>query len=63
MKFDYTNHVHAKYQLSSFYPDELRQVLDLFARKFQDFPKKKSEFSNAKKNLNRASQRASFTKI
>jgi hypothetical protein len=30
-------HVHAKFQLSSFYPDGLRQIFDLFSRKIQDF--------------------------
>jgi hypothetical protein len=38
-------HVHAKFQLSSFYSDGLRQICDLFSRKIQDFLKENSEFS------------------
>jgi hypothetical protein len=30
-------HVHAKFQLSSFYPDGLGYIFDHFWRKFQDF--------------------------
>jgi hypothetical protein len=30
-------HVHAKFQLSSLYPDGLRHIFDHFWRKFQDF--------------------------
>jgi hypothetical protein len=30
-------HVHAKFQVSSFYPDGLRQVFDIFPRKFRIF--------------------------
>jgi hypothetical protein len=32
-------HVHAKFQFSSFYPDGLRQIFDLFSRNIQDFLK------------------------
>jgi hypothetical protein len=32
------NHVHAKFQLSCFYPDGLRQIIDHFSSKFQNFP-------------------------
>jgi hypothetical protein len=38
-------HVHAKFQLSSFYPDGLRQIFNLFSRKIQDFLEENSEFS------------------
>jgi hypothetical protein len=34
--FKLAKHVHAKFQLSSFYPDGLRQIFDHFWRKFQD---------------------------
>jgi hypothetical protein len=37
-------HVHAKFQLSSFYPD------GLFSRKIQDFLKENSEFSKSEKS-------------
>jgi hypothetical protein len=37
-------HFHAKFQLSSFYPDGLRLIFDHFSSKFQ----------NSEKNLNRA---------
>jgi hypothetical protein len=30
-------HVHAKFKLSSLYPDGLKQIFDLFSRKTQDF--------------------------
>jgi hypothetical protein len=30
-------HVHAKFKLSSFYPDGLRLFFDIFSRKFQNF--------------------------
>jgi hypothetical protein len=30
-------HVHAEFQLSTCYPDPLRQNFDLFSRKFQSF--------------------------
>jgi hypothetical protein len=33
-------HVHAKFQLSSLYPDGLRQIFDLFQEKFKIFFKK-----------------------
>jgi hypothetical protein len=42
-------HVHAKYQLSSLYPDGLRPIFDLFSRKIQDFLKEYSEFSKSEK--------------
>jgi hypothetical protein len=42
-------HVHAKYQLASFYPDGLRQIFDLLSRKIQDFLKKISKISNSEK--------------
>jgi hypothetical protein len=37
-------HVHAKFQLSSFYPDGLRQIFDLLN---SSFPQENSEFSNS----------------
>jgi hypothetical protein len=43
-------HIHAKFQLSSFYPDGLRQIFDLFSRKIQDFIKEISEFSKSEKS-------------
>jgi hypothetical protein len=33
-------HVHAEFQLSTCYPDRLRQIFDLFPRKFQNFSRK-----------------------
>jgi hypothetical protein len=42
-------HVHAKFQLSSFYPDGLRQIFDHFSSKFQNFLKKTSKFSSSEK--------------
>jgi hypothetical protein len=43
--FELAKHIHAKFQLSSFYPDGLRQIFDhfsskfpIFLRKFQNFP-------------------------
>jgi hypothetical protein len=48
--------VHANYQLSSFYPDGLRQIFDLFSRKNQDFLIENLEFSKSEKVLNRDSQ-------
>jgi hypothetical protein len=38
-------HVHAKFQLSGFYPDELTQFFDLFSSKIQDFLKENFKFS------------------
>jgi hypothetical protein len=35
--FHLAKHIHAKFQLSSLYPDGLRQIFDLFSRKIQDF--------------------------
>jgi hypothetical protein len=57
-------HVHAKFQLSSLYPNGLRQIFDLFSfSKIKDFLKENVEFSLSKKVLNRDSQKASFTKF
>jgi hypothetical protein len=42
-------HDHAKFQLSSFYPDGLKQIFDLFSRKIQDFLKENLEFSKSEK--------------
>jgi hypothetical protein len=50
-------HVHAKFQLSSFYPDGPRQIFDDFSSKFQNFLKKISKFSYSEKNPNKASKR------
>jgi hypothetical protein len=47
-------HVHAKFQLSSFYPDGLRQIFDHFSSQFTIFLKI-SKISNAEKKPNRAS--------
>jgi hypothetical protein len=44
------------YKISAFYPDGLRNFVDIFARKFQNFP-------ILKKNPNTASQKTSLTKI
>jgi hypothetical protein len=33
-------HVHAKFRLSSFHPDGLRNFVDIFLRKFQNFSEK-----------------------
>jgi hypothetical protein len=38
---------HAKFQLSSFYPDGLRQIFDLFSRKIQDCLEENLEFSKS----------------
>jgi hypothetical protein len=43
-------HVHAKFQLSSLYPDGLRQIIDLISRKNQDFPKENLEISKSEKS-------------
>jgi hypothetical protein len=40
-------HVHAKFQLSIFYPDGLRQNFDHFSRKIQNFLKENLEFSKS----------------
>jgi hypothetical protein len=40
-------HVHAKFQLSSGYPDELRQIFDHFSSIFQNFLREISKFSNS----------------
>jgi hypothetical protein len=48
--FQLAQHVHAKFQLSSFYADGLRQFFDHFSRKFQNFLRKISKFSNSEKN-------------
>jgi hypothetical protein len=44
-------HVNAKFQLSSFYPDGLRQIADHFSSKFQNFLTKISNFSNFGKKI------------
>jgi hypothetical protein len=43
--------VHAKFQLSSFYPDGLRQIFDHFSSKFQIFLKKISKYSDSEKKF------------
>jgi hypothetical protein len=35
--FNLAKHVHAKFQLSSLYSDELKQIFELFSRNIQDF--------------------------
>jgi hypothetical protein len=40
-------HVHAKFQLSSFYPGGLRQIFDHFSGKFQNFHEKISKHFNS----------------
>jgi hypothetical protein len=47
-KLNLAKHVHAKFQLSSFYP--YGQIFDLFSRKIQDFPKENLEFSKTEKS-------------
>jgi hypothetical protein len=42
-------HVHVKFQLCSFFLDELRQIFDLSSRKMQDFLKGNLEFSKSEK--------------
>jgi hypothetical protein len=54
-------HVHAKFQLSSFYPDG--QIFGNFTCKFQNFHKKISKFPNSEKNPNKASKRHLLTKF
>jgi hypothetical protein len=69
-------HVHAKFQLSCFYPDGLRQILDkfltifqvnfrIFLRKFQNFPiLKKIQIEHHKRHLLPKFKSSSiFTKI
>jgi hypothetical protein len=51
--------VYTQFQLSSFYPDGLRQIFDLFSRKIQDFLKENLEFSKSEKSP----QKASSTKL
>jgi hypothetical protein len=41
--FQLTKYIPAKFQLSRFYPDGLRQIFDLFSRKIQEFLKKSSK--------------------
>jgi hypothetical protein len=48
--FQPAKHVRAKFQLSSIYTDGLRQIIELFSRKFQDFRKKISRLSNFEKS-------------
>jgi hypothetical protein len=48
--FNLAKHVQAKFQLSSFYPDGLRQMFDLFSRKIQDFLKENLKFSKSEKS-------------
>jgi hypothetical protein len=45
-----SKHVHTKFQLSSFYPDGLRQIFDHFSSKFQNFLEKISKFSDSEKS-------------
>jgi hypothetical protein len=40
----------SKFQLSSLYPDGLRQIFDLFSRKIQDFLKENLEFFKSEKS-------------
>jgi hypothetical protein len=55
---------HAKFQLSSFFPDGLRKYFDHFSRKFQNFLLKISKISNFENQIpGRASQKTYFTKI
>jgi hypothetical protein len=44
-------HVHAKFQLSSFYPDGLGQIFNYFASKFQNFLKKILKISDSEKKI------------
>jgi hypothetical protein len=37
----------AQFQLSSLYPDGLRQIFDLYLRKIQDFLKENLEYSKS----------------
>jgi hypothetical protein len=46
-----SKHVHAKFQLSSFYPDGLRPIFDQFSSKFQNFLEKISNLSNSEKKM------------
>jgi hypothetical protein len=43
--------VHAKFQISSFYPDGLRHIFDLFSRKIQDFLIENLELSKSEKSF------------
>jgi hypothetical protein len=55
-------HVHAKFQLSSFYPDGLGQIFDYFQVNFRIFSRKFQNFPFLKKVVKKASQKAFFTK-
>jgi hypothetical protein len=44
-------HVHAKFKLSSFYPDGIRQIFDNFLSKFQNFLKKISKIFDSEKKF------------
>jgi hypothetical protein len=48
--FNLAKHVLAKFQLSSLYPDGLRQIFDLFSIKIQDFVKENLEFSKSERS-------------
>jgi hypothetical protein len=47
MQFSIAKQVQARFQLSSLYPDGLRQIFVLFSRKNQDFLKENLEFSKS----------------
>jgi hypothetical protein len=63
LKLQQSKYVHTKLQLSSFFPDGFRQILDQFSNKFQDVLKKNSKISYSEKVSNSASQKASLAKI
>jgi hypothetical protein len=42
-------HVHAKFKVSSIYPDGLKQIFDHFSSKFQNFLKKKIQKEHRKR--------------
>jgi hypothetical protein len=48
--FNLAKHVHAEFQLSTLYPDGLRQIFDLFSRIIQEFFKENLEFSKSEKS-------------
>jgi hypothetical protein len=56
-------HIHANFQLSSFHPDGLRQIFDLFSRKNQDFLKENLEFSKSGKSYEKRFLKGIFYQI
>jgi hypothetical protein len=56
-------HVHAEFQLSTFYPDGLGKIFNLLKEKFKILLRKLQNFPILKQVSYEASQKASFSKI